>query len=127
MKVLYTAVVFNNSETGYLFNKFESFISNSDFEILCHHMTINMRSADNGPAKDLVGKEFKVVFDSVAKNDKVIAAKVICDCPSNNETKHVTIAVNRKAGGKPFMSNSLTDWQPIEQFEIKGIVREVTN
>jgi hypothetical protein len=104
-------------------DKFNSYLSEG-FQFLAHHMTINLGDSSNGPAKDLVGKEFKIIFTDIAQNDKVIAAKVICDCPSVNEIKHVTIAVNRENGGKPFQSNLLTNWLGIKPFEVSGKVKE---
>ena len=45
---------------------------------------------------------------------------------SNNKIPHVTVAVNTLAGGKPAMSNDITDWHPIQNIKLTGIVSEIT-
>ena len=60
-----------------------------------------------------------------AIDDKVMAVGVE-GYSSNNKKAHITIAVNRTNGGKPFMSNQLSDWKPIGfQIKLTGIVTEV--
>ena len=44
---------------------------------------------------------------------------------TNNAKPHITIAVNRNAGGKPFMSNKLKDWKPLGfPLKVTGTVNE---
>jgi hypothetical protein len=60
-----------------------------------------------------------------AIDDKVMAVGVE-GYPTMNAKAHITIAVNRNAGGKPVMSNNLTDWKEINfKIELKGIVTEI--
>ena len=92
-----------------------------DWEIIAHHMTINMSSMAFGPLKDYTmgeleklcnqDQELKVV--SYAMDDKVMAVGVETELPSKNKIKHITVAVNREAGGKPFLSNQLTAWESV--------------
>lgn len=96
----------------------------SDWKTICHHMTINMGDSSKGPAKGLLGKSVKMTVVAVAKNDKVIAAKVETQVPSVNTVKHVTLAVDVKNGGKPVMSNQLTEWVSVEPFDIDGTIEE---
>ena len=42
-----------------------------------------------------------------------------------SEIPHITIAVNVAGGGKPAMSNNITDWQPMNPVSLKGTVSEV--
>lgn len=44
---------------------------------------------------------------------------------SKNKIPHITIAVNVAGGGKPVMSNNITDWQPMNPVSLKGTVSEV--
>ena len=43
---------------------------------------------------------------------------------SNNAIPHITIAINPD-GGKPVMSNNITDWDKIKPFNITGVVTEI--
>ena len=45
-------------------------------------------------------------------DDKVMAVGVE-GYPTNNKKAHITVAVNRTAGGKPMMSNNLSDWKKV--------------
>lgn len=96
------------------------------WKILAHHMTINMGEISKGPAADIpIGQQVILIVSTIAENDKVIAVGVNTDIPSTNEIKHITIAVNRGQGGKPFMSNQLTNWKPISSMKLYGTVQEV--
>jgi len=96
---------------------------------LCHHMTINMGSfkQEMNPTLSL-GAELSLIPNSIAFDNKVVAIGVSCEgvATINDETsrKHVTVAVNRMNGGKPFSSNKLTDWQPFTASAMKAIVQE---
>ena len=84
------------------------------WEVLCHHMTINMGLPKKGPVVNRISEPVQLRPIAIAKDDKVMAVKVLTDVPSKNDIKHVTVAVNRKAGGKPAQSNDLTGWQKME-------------
>jgi hypothetical protein len=96
-----------------------------NWERIAHHMTINM-----GPIYDesLLGKEIALEVTEIAIGDNVAAVKVnILDdeLQSKNKIPHITLAVDREAGGKPYMSNKLENWEPINNFVLSGIVEEV--
>ena len=55
----------------------------------------------------------------------IVAVGVSSPIPSKNEIKHITLAVNRKNGGKPFLSNKLKQWSPTNPLTLKGIIKEV--
>jgi hypothetical protein len=95
--------------------------------VYVHHMTINMGPAATGPAAHLLGKEASVHLHKIGKDDLVVAVEVVSEVPSINERKHVTLAVNTKAGGKPRMSNAIKEWTLLnnEPLEFKGIVKEL--
>lgn len=118
----YTAVVLDEKSHGLLL---KHFAFPDGWEPIAHHMTTNLGSAAKGPAADLLGQEAELTVVAVAKDNKVMAVQVETKVPSINAIKHVTIAVNRAGGGKPFDSNKLTDWSPVEPFKIKGVVAEV--
>lgn len=94
------------------------------WEILAHHMTIKMGEipsyleADRNTTQTLEVNGF-------AHNDKVIAVRVV-GYFTTNKVAHITLAVNRGKGGKPVMSNELTNWQPlVKPFKVKGTVKEL--
>jgi len=93
-----------------------------DWEKLAHHMTIKMCGLPEGVIK---GTKVKLTATEIGSfDDKVVAVKVVTDVKTNNETKHITLAVNRDNDGKPFLSNKITEWTPIDQIELDGIISE---
>ena len=88
-------------------------------------MTINMGPAKDGPAADLLGQSFGMIVKMWARDEKVLAVGVWTNCPSVNPIKHITIEVNRAAGGKPKDSNQLTEWKDYYGIELFGTVEEV--
>ena len=123
-RVSYTAVVLSPAEQKRLVEQYRHLIP-ADWETVGHHMTINMGPAANGPAASLVGEHFAMTIKTFASDNRVMAVGVETDAPSTNATKHITLAVNRKGGGKPFHSNQLIKWESISPFEVHGSVQEV--
>jgi hypothetical protein len=122
---MYTALVLDKASKNLLFSRLNSLIP-KEWKIFCHHMTINMGSLINGPAKDMLGQKFTLIAHSFALNDRVFAVGIQSDCPSKNQIKHVTIAVNQQVGAKPVESNCLESWNPIAKpLLLSGIVSEV--
>lgn len=121
-KISYSAVVLNNESRNILIDLFKKVIPDN-YEIICHHMTINMGELDYNMKKYL-GNNIDLIVNSIAYDDKVIAVGVE-GFYSKNKIPHITLAVNRKNGGKPFMSNKLTDWKRIKKVELQGIVQEI--
>ena len=97
-----------------------------DWKIFADHYTVNMGKIENGPLKtrNFLGGLVELEVESIAANDKVIAVGIKTEAPSLNKYKHITIAVNVANGGKPVMSNNLTDWHPIETLILYGTVEE---
>ena len=122
-KIAYSAVVLTSTSRKRLIEKFRSIIP-SDFEIIAHHMTINLGSI-KPEFEQYVGLPIQLTVNDVAMNDKVIAVGV-SGFNSDNSKPHITLAVNRKLGGKPVMSNNLTNWQKLKRpMMITGKVMEV--
>lgn len=97
----------------------------SEWELICHHMTIDLGK----PSPDIearIGEEVHLIADKIAQDDKNIAIEVKTDVPSRNKIKHITIAVNRSAGGKPALSNMLTDWKAMPTIYLSGRI-EINN
>lgn len=120
---MYTAVVLTPESQTKLLTALKQVIP-FDWKVICHHMTINMGNAQSGPAKELLGQNVKFRAISTGQNDKAIAVTVDTNIPSTNAIKHITVAVNIKNGGKPVMSNQITDWHPMSPIELDGVVQE---
>jgi hypothetical protein len=118
--VLYSCVLLDEQSRKELLNIVRDRIPKG-WKIIAHHMTINM-----GELKDKtdIGKDVTLTVEALGLSDMTIAVKVI-GYPSKNEIPHITIAVNPN-GGKPVMSNNITNWQPIDSFELNGVVTEIT-
>jgi len=121
--ISYTAVVLDDDSREKLIGMFNT---PEGWEVLCHHMTINMGPAKE-PVAEMVGRTASLIVDSVAIDYEigVIAAGVITEVPSKNDVKHITVAVNRASGAKPFHSNKLKNWVPVKEVELSGKIMEV--
>lgn len=94
------------------------------WEVVAHHMTIKMGELPSY-LKDDIDSTQVLEATGYAYNDKVIAVRV-SGYFTSNDIPHVTIAVNRANGGKPVMSNKLTNWQPlVKPISLRGTVTEV--
>lgn len=124
---MYTAVVLVDESRDKLIRAFASLLeANAGFEVLAHHMTLHMGSAEPQEAA-MVGSFVTLVADAIAQDDKVIAVRIIpWGIKSKNPIPHITLAVNRQNGGKPKMSNDLKAWEPIEEpISLRGRLEEV--
>lgn len=115
---MYTAVVLDEKSRSQLLAQLNI---PQDWEIIADHLTINMGAAKNV----MLGSHVDLVIKSYALDDRAMAVAVDGDIPSDNEIKHITIAVNRKNGGKPVHSNKLTNWIAIPELTVSGEIQEV--
>jgi len=105
-----------------------------------HHMTIVPFSPIVHPkgkhdfSEDYpVGKEITLKVTHVGMDDRAMAVKVEPPAGKDSISKkvkfpHITIAVNREGGGKPFHSNKIPaeNFKPIEdELMVRGTVQEV--
>tara|TARA_R100000808_G_C2143313_1_gene151094 strand:+ start:1730 stop:2185 length:456 start_codon:yes stop_codon:yes gene_type:complete len=107
------------------------------WEVVAHHMTIVPFSPIVHPkgkhdfSEDYpVGSQQKLTVTHVGQSDKALAVKVEPAGPISPKVKfpHITVAVNREEGGKPFDSNKIPEenFVAIKPFELSGIVEEVS-
>jgi len=125
-KVSYTALVLDKESRQRILGLWEI---PEGWEKIGHHMTINM-GASKYP--ELVGVEGSAKAVSIAIDHElgVMAIGVESDTPSDNKIKHITLAVNRSVGAKPFMSNKLKEWNPLPSstnINFTGTIIEVPN
>lgn len=120
--ISYTAVVLNDRSRNKLIETFKNKIPDG-YRIIAHHMTICMGQLPESQRSD-VGLTVQLTVESFAIDDKVIAVGVT-GYPSNNKHPHITLAVNDSNGGKPMMSNYLTNWEPAPRIKVSGIITEI--
>jgi predicted kinase len=120
-KVLYSAVVIDDVSRNMLLREFSSIIPD-DWKIFAHHMTITFGKGVEDESE--LGKEVGLVVTEIGKSDMAIAV-IVEGYPSSNKIPHITLAVNPD-GGKPFMSNQITDWEKSSRLKIRGTVTNIT-
>jgi predicted kinase len=118
--VLYSAVVLEKASQNVLFHNLEKMIPEGWVRI-GHHMTICM-----GPLRDktILGTDQYLVVNKVGISDMAMAVAVESDIETKNKIPHVTVAINPD-GGKPVMSNDITNWQDVRMFILLGKVTEI--
>jgi tRNA nucleotidyltransferase (CCA-adding enzyme) len=125
--IAYSGVVLDDESHAKLLKVFGRMIPEG-WETFAHHMTIKMGPLDDDSEakRDMVnGKEIKLTVTDYAYDNLVMAVGVE-GYPTTNAKPHVTVAVNRADGGKPFYSNKLTNWEPLGfPLELTGKVTEV--
>ena len=96
----------------------------ADWKTFAPHMTINFGKGLTGDVKDDLGKKVSLRAVAVGKSDMVMAVRVE-GYHSDNEIPHITVAVNVEGGGKPVMSNKITDWRNLPSYiNLNGVVTE---
>lgn len=125
-KVLYSAVVLSDKSRTELLKKIENKIPEG-WDIILHHMTICLGELPENLKID-IGKQVKLKVIGVGRDDMAMAFKVD-GYYSNNKIKHITIAINRKNGAKPVMSNNIKQWYEFDEqnLYVNGNVEEITN
>lgn len=127
--IRYTAVVLDDKSHGKLASVFGSRIPQG-WKLFAHHMTLNMGGIKVIPENEKhLGEKIMLSVNDFAMDDKVMAVGVTvvnADIKTNNTKPHITIAVNETGGGKPRMSNDLSDWQLFKRpFLLSGVITEV--
>jgi predicted kinase len=117
--VLYSAVVLDKASRTFLLDFVDDLIPEG-WKVIAHHMTINLGELKD---KSNVGGEVVLTVTDVGLSDMAMAVKV-SGYPSKNENPHITIAVNPD-GGKPAMSNQITNWRPVKKVMLNGVVTEI--
>ncbi len=121
--IAYSAVVLTDESHAKLLKVFSGMIPEG-WKPYAHHMTLNMGNIDPKYANDL-GNEVELTVVDYAFDDLVIAVGVE-GYPTNNAKPHITLAVNVDGGGKPFISNKLTNWKSTRfQIKVTGIITEI--
>lgn len=121
--ISYSAVVLDERSRDRLLKNFEGLIP-EDWEEIAHHMTINMGEIDP-EYEQYLGMPVRLKAEEFGIDDNVAAVSV-SGFPTKNDKPHITLAVNRKGGGKPVMSNNIKKWYPLKKPQLLvGKVEEV--
>jgi hypothetical protein len=126
MSISYSAVVLDEVSSNRLKQEFGNMVPDG-WEYLGHHMTIKMGEL---PVmfKSRIGESVELIVEKIGMDDRAMAVKVLDGGLSTNKLPHITLAVNRKNGGKPFHSNKI----PLENFKsvhnrikVIGYIKEI--
>jgi len=120
---LFASVVLDDSSRSKLVTALSHHVPKG-WEIITHHMTINFGKGLGEDRIDDKGKVVGLVASEIGISDMAVAVKVH-GYPSDNDIPHITIAVNRAGGGKPVMSNKITNWERMSShINLSGVVTE---
>jgi len=105
-RVIYSGVMLDGQSKTSLIQQFASKLPEG-WKTFAHHMTTTFgKPLEN---REDIGQEIELTAYELGVSDMAIAVKVE-GYPTTNKTPHITIAVNVAEGGKPVMSNDITDW-----------------
>jgi len=143
MNISYSGIVLSEQDRQNLLGHLSEMIP-LGWEVVAHHMTICMgplvhpkeskrRKGHDYSAFGMPGTPHNLQVTEVGLDERAMAVKVISPSVTQNEKKggfaHITIAVNRAGGGKPFHSNKI----PAQNFSdisdlgiiVRGTVEEI--
>lgn len=94
------------------------------WKVFAHHMTINFRNGLPENLKRDLGKVKSITATEIGVSDMAIAVRVE-GYHSDNKIPHITVAVNVAEGGRPAMSNNITNWSKLEnKINLSGVISE---
>lgn len=127
-KISYSAIVLTDNSRNRLLANLAHKIPEG-WEIIAHHVTIKMGELPP-ELKPNIGLPVQFEVSGWFINDKVAAVRAILPREIlpfvKNKYPHITIAVNRAAGGKPVMSNDLIAKSLQSDYESDTIVKATT-
>ena len=119
---MFASLVLDDSSKSKLLSSVSKYIPEG-WKVIAHHMTINFGKGLSEDLKGDLGKTKSITAREIGISEMAIAVKVD-GYPSDNEIPHITIAINPN-GGKPVMSNDITDWKPLEApISLNGVISE---
>ena len=122
-QISYSAVVLDEESRAKLLTTLSNQIPDG-WEKICHHMTIKMGELPPDKKSDL-GKFVNLTATEVGISEKAFAVKV-SGYFTTNKISHITVAIDRKNGAKPFDSNGITNWEKLSHtVSLTGTVSEI--
>jgi hypothetical protein len=128
-RVNFTAIILDEKSHNKL-----ALLSPEGWKTYAHHMTIIGPVEQKGTSKispESLGKKVELFATAIAKNDKVMTAKIDLRGQTlpmlGPAFPHVTIATNLENGGKPVMSNKFSDsdFVQITPIKLTGTIEEI--
>ena len=132
--ISYTGVILNSTSRTRLVDMVKSMPQVQSLlselgEPIAHHLTLTLGELKDPEAKELIGQEGEITCTHLGISDKAIAVKCSPVIKFSNGTinwetitkkgngkfPHITVFVNREAGGKPVDSNNITDFISLKQ------------
>ena len=125
--------------------RLEMLVRNSDWKMVCHHMTLKTGELPEDLKKLLFDEKSKrkipeeerteqtMEIDAHGYTDKAVAVRVnICGILPKSRTNymkktaHITVAINKRGGGSAVNSNDIINWKTLgESIKLTGKVDEV--
>ncbi len=122
-KILYSAVVLDDASRLKLLSTLGGEIP-TEWKVIAHHVTICFGHGLPRELKHDLGKTVSLTVTHIGSSDMAIAV-VVDGIKTDNKIPHITLAVNDKAGGKPVISNDITNWEVIRPISLTGVLSEV--
>lgn len=126
---LYYGVFFNEATKTGLINKAKTLADiPEDWTLYGDHMTIVFNDGTEG--KELAANGLEIMLNEIVQlsvssigiSEEAIAFGVD-NYQTQNEHSHITIAV--APGSKPVRSNNITEWLPIDSFNVTGKINKI--
>lgn len=124
--IIFSAVLIEEpSEIHKIEKLVNQFVPNTDWKKPHdYHMTINLGKLPQWLyLRGDLNKDVTLKVHAIGVSEDAIALAV-SGYYTKNDNPHITIAF--KKGGEPANSKFITDWKPIGDFDVTGIIREFT-
>jgi predicted kinase len=120
---MFASLVLDDASRSKLLEEVSQYIPEG-WKVIAHHMTINFGKGLPERFKGDLGKQKTIKAIEIGISEMAIAVKV-SGYYSDNKIPHITIAINPN-GGKPVMSNNITDWESLDgsPIELHGTITE---
>lgn len=125
MSISYSCVKLNEESRALLYNRLSKLVPEG-WEWIADHMTIKLGALTDDMRETLLGTTQTLEVVKIGMSDMAMAVEVT-GCESWNHIPHITLAINRDANAKPFMSNNIENWIFLTMDKLTGTVIEVTN
>lgn len=119
----YTAVMLDKNSMEILRNEFLK-LAPRGWEWNGHHMTIKPGKYPDEIREKILGTPVTLKVTGFGISDMAMAVKVE-GYRTEKDIPHITLAINRKEGATPRLSNEITNWEPYTMKEsLTGVVEE---
>lgn len=125
MSISYSCVKLNHDSKTILFDRLSKLVPEG-WEWVADHMTIKMGGLTDQMRETLLGTTQTLEVVKIGMSDMAMAIEVK-GCYSMNKIPHITLAINKAEGARPYMSNNISNWRLLTMEKLTGTVIEVPN